>query len=148
MRKQIFRLLVVEDDESRVEWFRESLPDGVQMNWASSAGQALGVLQRDRGRTYAGILLDHDLQQRARTERDLGLSGTHVVQAIIELVSMDVPVLIHSMNPVDAAHMVKRLKGAGFWVTRIPFSDLDRDQLMAWYDEVREEWEEELGAGP
>ncbi len=134
---------MVEDDEKRVEWFRETLPDGLPLVWASSAGQAMGVLERDGGRTYAGILLDHDLERRVRTEADLVLTGSHVVQAILERVSNDVPVLVHSMNHIDAPRMVTRLEAAGFWVTRIPFAVLRRPALLEWFEEVKEIWEEE-----
>ena len=53
---QFFRLLLIEDDNERVEIFRSWLPADVRLVHAGSAGRALGILQRDR-EAYAGIIL-------------------------------------------------------------------------------------------
>ena len=59
---QIIRVLLVEDDQGRVEWFRAWLPKDIRLVHARSAGLALGIIQRDC-HDIAGIMLDHDLQQ-------------------------------------------------------------------------------------
>lgn len=59
---QVCRILIVEDDDERVAKFRSWLPETMRIVHARSAGSAIGILQRDKGRVYAGIMLDHDLQ--------------------------------------------------------------------------------------
>jgi len=61
MQKSRIRILLVEDDNNRVNLIREWLPDDLYLVHAGSAGRALGIIQRDRG-AYAGIMLDYDLR--------------------------------------------------------------------------------------
>lgn len=134
------RVLIIEDDRSRVEKFKAWLPEDVIPVVAWSAGRALGILERDRGLVYAGVLLDHDLQQHAATGADEYLSGTQVADAIVRNVSNEVPILVHSMNPTKAPVMARRLAEAGFSVTQVPMEVLDRKKLEEWLEEVRAFW--------
>jgi hypothetical protein len=142
MAHRVLRLLIIEDDATRVEQFRSWIPADVRAVIAPSAGTALGILQRARMSDYGGLMLDHDLQGRARTEADMRLSGSDLMGAIIRSISTDVPILVHSMNPEGASLMVQRLEGAGFSVTRIPMARLTRETFAAWLDEVRSAWED------
>ena len=135
-------VLLVEDSEARRDWFMANLPSRFRLVHARSAGQALGLLRRDPGHVYAAILLDHDLQEQARTEADQGLSGTHVVEAILRHTSPDVPVLVHSANTIRAPSMVARLAAAGFDVSRHSFGALDAGWLHRWLEEAAEIWED------
>lgn len=131
------RLLIVEDNEERLECFRSWLPEDVRPVVATSAGRAIGIVQRDRGTVYAGILLDHDLVEQIVADGEQRFSGTHVTDAIITHVSVDVPILVHSMNFGRATAMVSKLEHAGFWVTRAPMSSLTQEKLGAWLEDVR-----------
>jgi CheY-like chemotaxis protein len=135
----MIRILLIEDDNKRVDQIRSWLPADVHLVHAGSAGRALGILQRDR-EAYAGIMLDHDLRGQTVTKEDFLLSGSDVVSRIIALVRPDIPVLVHSMNPADAPQMVKRLEKAGFSVTRMPMAELTEEQFCDWLEEVRECW--------
>lgn len=141
-RARVFRLLLIEDDIGRVEDFRAWLPSWAMLVWAQSAGAALGVIRRDSGRVYGGVLLDHDLEQRAKTMDDESLSGTDVALALVQHFSTDVPILIHSMNQVHVPRVARQLEDRGFWVTRIPFYNLSEARFRAWLDEARDIWEE------
>ena len=140
--RRVFRLLLIEDDVGRVEDFRAWLPPWAMLVWAQSAGAALGLIQRDRGRVYGGVLLDQDLELRAMTADDAFLSGTDVALALVQHFSMDVPILIHSVNHVQAPRVARQLEDRGFWVTRIPFYDLSEARFRGWIDEARDIWEE------
>lgn len=132
------RLLLIEDDHSRIETFRAWLPDGVILVVASSGGQAIGLLKRAEPGDFAGILLDHDLQLSARTPQDLSLSGSHLLDLVLESLPREVAVLIHSENPAGARSMAERLERAGFWVTQRPMSQLTEADFLSWVEEARE----------
>jgi CheY-like chemotaxis protein len=135
---------MVEDNPARIELLKSWLPEDIKAVITSSAGKALGVLKRDRGQVYSGILLDHDLQEQAVTATDLGLSGTDIVKSIAANVSRLVPVLIHSMNIERAQGMVEALEGWGFTVTRIPMDRLTNDAFLVWIGTIRTVWEDSL----
>lgn len=139
MTRLFIRILLIEDDNNRVEAIRSWLPADVRLVHAGSAGRALGILQRDRS-AYAGIMLDHDLRNQIATEIDFFLSGSDVTSKIIDLIDPNTPILVHSMNPADAPRMVKRLEKAGFSVTRTPMEYLTEKHVALWLEEVRECW--------
>jgi CheY-like chemotaxis protein len=134
------RFLLVEDDETRKEIMERWLPAGDRIVWARNAGQAMGLVRRDRGRAYTGILLDHDLERQPYTTGSQ-FSGTEVAEQIIAGVARDTPILVHSMNFSEGDTMAERLSRAGFSVTRIPMRDLDQTSFLAWIDEAGEGWE-------
>jgi len=138
--KPVFRILIVEDDPDRAATLQNWLPQDVRPVVVTSAGKAMGVLARDRGNVYAGILLDHDLQQQTAARSDLYLSGEQVAEAIIRYVAKNVPILVHSVNVQRAPVMVGKLEAAGFWVTRIPMDELQKEKLEAWLEDAREIW--------
>jgi len=135
------RLLVVEDSDARVNKFREWIRAPFRATFVKSAGRALKVLELDAGRVYAGILLDHDLDQAMADDSERSLTGRQVVERLVRTVDRDVPVLIHSVNPLGARMMERNLVEHGFDVTRVPFFNLDRDRLGRWLEIVRDEWE-------
>ena len=132
------RILIVEDDPRREQRLRAWLPPDVTPVVAPTAGTAIGILRHDRGRVYAGILLDHDLQDRRRTESDKWLSGQDVVEAIVHYVDRHVPILVHSVNAVGRQAMATRLRRAGFEVVVKPMTELTAADLDTWLGEVRE----------
>ena len=138
--KQIYRILLVEDDNERVEKIRSWLPEDFRLVHAGSAGRALGILQRDRD-AYAGIMMDHDLRGQMVTAADFKLDGTVVSKEIMALVPSDTPILIHSMNPADAPKMELALSKSGFSVTRIPMSEMTEEKFQEWLEETREMWD-------
>lgn len=126
------RLLIIEDDINRVYTFQSWCPPDVKLIWAKSTGVALGMLHRDRGTVYAGILLDHDLLNLTMTDDDQFLCGQDVVGAIIAHISTRVPILIHSMNQEQAPRMHFRLRDAGFQVSRIPMALMNQKKFIDW----------------
>ena len=140
--KPFFRILVVEDDPQRASLLQSWLPEDVRTVLVTTAGKAIGLLKRDSGNVYAGIMLDHDLQLQRTTESDFYLSGGDVVEAVIRYISNDVPVLVHSMNFSQAPLMASRLHKAGFSVIQTPMNELTRAILCQWLEEAREIWED------
>jgi CheY-like chemotaxis protein len=136
-----FRILLIEDDQTRIDLFKAWLPKDIHMVVATCAGKALGILKRDRGDVYSGILLDHDLQEQSLTSTDRYLSGTDIVKAIDRNIAKGTPILVHSMNPSRAPWMVEALKACGYMVTRIPMSVLRMQAFLEWLDDARDNWE-------
>ncbi|AKS41378.1 cyclic-phosphate processing receiver domain-containing protein [Wenzhouxiangella marina] len=134
------RLLVVEDNAERIARFERWMPPDVRVTFARSAGRAMRIIELDAGRVYAGMLLDHDLDDQNASDDELGLTGRHVVDRIIRHTDPDAAMLVHSINPGGARMMVRRLELAGFWVTRMPFPVLSEAKLRTWIDEIRSYW--------
>jgi len=118
------------------------IPDDVRAVVAASAGRALGVIQRDSGTVYAGILLDHDLGEQAAASSDRHMSGMDVVDAIIMNIAKHIPILVHSMNVTWAPVMVSKLTKAGFSVTRVQMDQLTKEWLREWLEDACELWED------
>ena len=132
-----YRILLVEDDRDRAGRLIAYMPKHIKVVHAASSGRAIGVIRADhRSRKdkspYAGIMLDHDLQQQAVCAEDFQLSGMNVVDAIISYVPKSIPILIHSMNYSQSPIMVTKLEKAGFNITRIPMQDLTTTKLLDW----------------
>jgi len=139
--KDMLKILIIEDDNSRIKYFDLWLPPNYRIVPVTSAGSALGTIKRDHGFVYAGICLDHDLQEQTKTEKDYYLSGTTVVSSLIRYMDKRIPILVHSMNPTRAPLMVTKLKSAGFDdVLRIPMGELTRTRFQEWLEETRENW--------
>ena len=139
--KPVFRILMVEDDPMRARKLASWIDDLAKLVIVSSPGKAIGLIKRDQGSVYAGIMLDHDLHEQAMTGMDYNLSGKHVVDAVIQHISKNVPILVHSGNIAEAPVMKKKLSQAGFFVTRIPMFQLTKEWLQEWVEEAYEIWE-------
>ena len=142
---ELFRLLLIEDDIGRVQEFRAWLPPWARLVWAQSAGAAIGLIRRDHGHVYGGILLDRDLAQRAVTEADESLSGSDVAMALMDNFSIEIPILIHSTNQVQVPRVARQLTAKGFWVTRLPFYDMNEGAFLAWLEEAHGIWRDLKG---
>ena len=85
-------------------------------------------------------MLDHDLAQRARTDDDLGLSGTDVALALMEHFSRDIPILVHSTNQMQAPRVVRQLEQKCFWLTHIPYYHMTERAFTEWVSEAEAIW--------
>ena len=137
----LIRLLVIEDNEKRIGLFKQWMPPDIQATYVRSAGRAVRVIKLDEGTIYAGICLDHDLNDQIVAEEERGINGVEVVRRLIEHTSRDVPILVHSMNFSGGTSMFRMLEAQGFTVTRIPFKHLHKKVFLGWIDDVRAEWD-------
>jgi len=115
------------------------MPLDVKPVVAKSAGRAIGIIRRDRN-AYAGIVLDHDLQARSATSSDRHLCGQDVVDVIVQTISRDIPILVHSVNETQGPVMERQLLKAGFAVERIPMHVLTEESFNDWIEYVSETW--------
>jgi CheY-like chemotaxis protein len=136
------RILLIEDDEVRIERVSAWLPPELRLVVARSPGRAIATLRIDGPQTYAGVMLDHDLQAQAIAPEEAGLSGSDLVRLIIARIDHDVPVLVHSMNMSRGPMMVQRLKEAGFDTSYVPFESLTQAHFLAWIARVYDLWDD------
>jgi len=153
----LVRILLVEDSLERAVWFKQTARVGrgpaskdceFRFVWARSAGAAIGILKRDPGRVYAGILLDHDLTEQALTAADGLYNGKNVTASVIQYVDPTVPVLVHSSNVTEAPKMAQLLRKAGFMVEQVAYADLEAPRYQQWLNEVAEIAQEEMSNNP
>ncbi len=124
------RVLVVEDDEGRCEWFRQRLASHA-LDLTCDVGQAVRWLEE---REYAAILLDHDLadEHYLSDEPDDERTGYAVAAWLAAHPDRqrDATVLIHSLNYAGARRMLDLLCEAGRAAEHIPFHYLQSGLRM------------------
>lgn len=133
----MLRILMVEDSDWRIDQFRKWAPADVRLVETRCGGRAIGTIRRSRRDDWAGIMLDHDLNEQAVSNAHGDVDGRAVVQAIISSVDPATPVLIHSMNNKGADAMKNALENAGFFVLKIRMMDMTQALFMEWLEEVR-----------
>ncbi len=118
MRK---RVLLVEDDETRCQWFRSRLAE-CDLDVTCDAREACELLARNE---YDLILLDHDLREEHyfSDEPDDERTGYAVARWLADnpTAQRDALILVHSLNYTGAARMVGVLRDAGREAEHIPF---------------------------
>jgi CheY-like chemotaxis protein len=118
------RILLLEDDPNRCEWFTGWIPDAV-WDVTCKTGVAINWLLE---RSYGLILLDHDLLEEhylSAIPDDLN-TGFAVAQWLAENPECQkaVRILVHSMNFDGANRMVEVLTRSGRAAEHIPFPHL------------------------
>lgn len=141
-KKSTCRILIVEDNVERTELLKTWLPKDIVPVVAKSAGSAIGMIRRDKGYVYAGLMLDHDLQENIVTQADISLNGMNVVDAIIRYIPIDIPIFIHSTNVSQGPAIAKRLEKYNYFTMQISMNQLTKRILRKWLDEVKELWED------
>ncbi|HEY9284247.1 MAG TPA: cyclic-phosphate processing receiver domain-containing protein [Pyrinomonadaceae bacterium] len=121
------RVLIVEDDETRYEWFRRRL-SACDIAVTCDAARACELLARNE---YDLILLDHDLlgEHYFSDEPDDERTG-YAVAAWLAARPGSQPaaqIVIHSLNDAGAQRMLEALVAAGFDAECIPFHYLQRE---------------------
>jgi len=140
--RSLFRILIVEDNTPRAGLLKTWLPKDIIPVVVTSAGSAIGLIKRDKGNVYAGIMLDHDLQENIVTQADISLNGMNVVDAIIRYIPNDVPIFVHSTNVTQGPAMARMLEKYNYFVMQISMNQLTQRKLLEWVENVRELWED------
>ena len=137
------RVLVLDDDPDRVDYFRIGL-NRAHMVHAPSAKAAIFQL---RSRTWDAVFLDHDLEESAfHYGIDDHGCGMDVVEALVGGGALPMTVfVVHSINELKGKKMVERLCAAGFRASRRTYAWMDTTDLTilsdtgAW-DVTQERW--------
>ncbi len=121
MRK---RVLIVEDDETRCDWFRSRLA-ACDLEVTCDAGKACELLARNE---YDLILLDHDLLEDHywSDEPDDERTGYAVARWLADNPTRqrDALIVVHSLNYAGARRMVDLLRDSGRDAEHVPFHHL------------------------
>ena len=107
------RVLVVEDEAIRLDWFRARFPE---MDTTDDPAVAIDLLQRHQ---YDSLFLDQDLGRGDAVGRDVSTwLGAH------RGVNPEMRIFVHSMNTVSAENIERELRASDRPVERIPFSSM------------------------
>jgi CheY-like chemotaxis protein len=124
--KRNARVLVLDDDEKRHDWFRDKAE---ALNWelhqAWTAEEAIESLDRN---DFDLVFLDHDLEigrLKLGAPYNWGPNGTVAARHIAVMVAKPRHVHIHSVNRGGAAGMEKILRAAAVNVTRAEFGNFE-----------------------
>jgi CheY-like chemotaxis protein len=121
------RILIVEDDEGRCNWFRAQLLN-YELDITCDVTEAICWLKE---RDYQVIFLDHDLvtEQYAATDFDDERTGYAVAQwlAAHPEYQREAEIVIHSLNYPGAERMLRVLQESGRQARHIPFTTLMMD---------------------
>lgn len=120
----IRKILVVEDDDSRIRWFRRATI-GFVVHFAKTAAEAKKYLE-DPENDYVQIFLDHDLKdfhylQDCADDEETGYEVT-IFLSDFKNISENAEIIIHSCNIIGAKRMAVNLTDRN--VRLIPFPKL------------------------
>ena len=124
------KVFVLEDFDERAAVFVRHFVkhELVFCNNAKMAARILDSIKFDL------IFLDHDLEDEAFVDSNHPNTGHAVAKAIIGTRNRSTPVIVHSLNSSGAARMLEVL---GRSAQRIPFHELDLDQIIERMAEAR-----------
>jgi hypothetical protein len=120
----IKKIFVLEDDPSRIKWFQQKF---CMIPLVKIMSMALPAKKELHNQKYDLIFLDHDLDNDVYVDSHEDLdaiqwnTGYQVMKGIPLSVNKDTPVIIHSLNTVGAANMLKCRPEC---TTYIPFTTL------------------------
>lgn len=124
------RVLIVEDDEARCEWFRARLA-GSTLDVTCDVTTAIRWLGE---RDYTVLLLDHDLAEEHyfNDSPDDERTGYAVARWLAQnpTAQRDALIVIHSLNHAGAQRMLALLRDAGRDAEHIPFHYLQSGLRM------------------
>ena len=109
-------VFILDDSPERIAFFQSIF--GNDMDYAHNVSAALNML---RSRKYDMIFLDHDL-----SENDPGAASGSTLADILEEEKLhtNIPIIIHSMNPVGAQNIQRTLNNTHSQVVVVPYSVL------------------------
>ncbi len=119
---EIRKILIIEDDEQRIEEFTIHLAGVHEFQFASSAQYAIEKLLFHSDEPFDYIFLDHDLDEENTGKNGEGIDVVNFVVKDKFTAYRNAVFILHTMNPVGAENMEKVLKQAGFQVVKLPYS--------------------------
>lgn len=137
MQKKL-RVLIVDDNAERRAALARYVGPSATIVECDTAGGAMGLLRRDRGAVYGGIMLDYDLGDRKGAGGGPFLSGEDVADALCDYMDRTVLIFVHSNSKTHTPALASRLRQAGFTVERVAFDDITEKIIREWVDEVTE----------
>ena len=122
----MLRILIVEDDPERCEWFQQQFI-GCSVDFTCSVAEAIEWLKT---RKYDNIFLDHDLKHEHYFDWDIrndAETGYAVVRWITENTAQrEAKFVVHSLNPSGGKRMYDQLRSYGYNVQHVPYIDLKK----------------------
>jgi CheY-like chemotaxis protein len=112
------RILILEDNSYRIKLFTYIYGGECRIHIFNNAWDAIKALEVF---DYDLIFLDHDLGLQEMVKEDkINGTGLDAAKALMETKNRDVPVIVHSCNPVGAENIRKTI---GKTAILIPFGE-------------------------
>ena len=121
------RILVVEDNEARRNWFAKMFDD-CDIDFAIDAEVGKKLMQEIK---YNLIFLDHDLGDRSFVDSNDQNTGYQVALVKPNSVNRNTPTIVHSLNPAGAKNILDVLENKHVWYK--PFGTFDRGVFTIKY---------------
>ena len=119
------RIYIVEDDNSRMNWFRKTFSD-CEIYYTQNVKTACCDIKNNQ---YDIIFLDRDLFYGGANEDEKGneLTGEDVARYIKDNgLAKDAAIVIHSLNPIGQKNIKRLLDDYHSQVYTIPFTELKK----------------------
>ena len=129
MTKKSYRILIVEDEEYRLRWFRQSFI-GHAVSMTKDVEEAKRMLEQHE---YDYIFLDHDLTEKhynqgwsGNYEGEDKTTGYEIAQFLEKSVELqpNAKIFVHSLSPAGGDRMMVALKDRD--AERLPFHILQQ----------------------
>jgi len=105
------KLFLLEDSESRINWFRNRCKAaGHILVLADNVKDALHILRVEK---FDMIFLDHDLDDRVYVDSNEENTGYQVAKELHNTINRDTEVVIHSMNSIGSKNMYNEIISNG-----------------------------------
>jgi CheY-like chemotaxis protein len=114
------KILVLEDNEERIKWFKRKLEPFCDLTMFSNAELAIEKIKEEK---FDVIFLDHDLGGKVYVDSNEPNTGYQVAKIIPNTINKDSYIIIHSLNPVGIQNMMNELNGMN--VIRMHFGTFD-----------------------
>jgi hypothetical protein len=101
------KVFILEDSDSRIEWFKQHFPNA---DIAKTAKEAYIYLENE----YDLIFLDHDLGGEILVDSNKDNTGYQVAKFISSSINKNTETIIHTLNPCGAQNMKNALPHARY----------------------------------
>jgi CheY-like chemotaxis protein len=120
MPEKPWNILVVEDSEDRIAWFKQQYRDANELIFTDDPDEAIRLLSREK--EWDVLFLDQDLGKEPKSGRNVTLW----LCAQPREVQQDLYVLVHSVNVVSGPKIEREMQAAGRPCRWLPFYILAR----------------------
>lgn len=127
-----FRLLLVEDNQDRIDKIHTWLPVNFELVIAANVDQAVELLKQNNVNTFGAFMLSLDIYKLSSISSDLIPPNSSLEVNLALKLAKDSSVLVIS-NDIGLSNLIGQgINNAGFDVTSIPFENFEKGKFLTW----------------